>query len=98
VKPRRAKNQKRRAKKDSKVFMTYLKFHRYRLGLTQEQLAKKAGVSQGLYCEYERGIKRPLAKHHVKLAQALGRPVEEFTAKLYNVDPVEMGCAQLAGA
>jgi transcriptional regulator with XRE-family HTH domain len=90
VKPRRA-NKKRRAKKANRGFMSYLKFHRYRLGLSQVQLAKRAGVSQGLYCEYERGIKRPLAKHHMKLAEAIGRPIEEVTARIHNIDPVQMG-------
>lgn len=84
------KTRSRRAKPSNKVFMTYLKFHRYRLGLTQSQLAKKAGVSQGLYCDYERGLKRPLPKHHMQLANALGRPLDEFTAKLHNVEASEM--------
>lgn len=97
MKPRRARTL-RPAKRENRRFMTYLKFHRYRLRLTQAQLARKAGVSQGLYCEYERGIKKPLPHHHGKLADAIGRPIEEVTAKIHNVDPAQMGYANLAVA
>jgi transcriptional regulator with XRE-family HTH domain len=74
----------------SKETMSYLKYHRMTLGLTQAEVARRARVSQGAYCDYERGIKRPRPKIHRRLADALERPVTEFTAILYGVDPAEM--------
>lgn len=70
--------------------MTYLKFHRYTLQMTQAKLAKAAGMSQTHYCEIERGIKRPGPKQLGKLAEAIKRPKEELIAKLYGVDPASM--------
>jgi transcriptional regulator with XRE-family HTH domain len=74
--------------------MNYLKFHRMTLGLTQAQVAKKAGIRQGTYCDYERGLKRPRPITHKRLAEALQRPPEEFTARLYGVRETEMCGAQ----
>jgi transcriptional regulator with XRE-family HTH domain len=73
-----------------RAFMTYLRFHRMNLGLTQAEVAARAGISQGAYCDYERGEKKPRPKVHRKLALALQRPVEEFTAKLYGVEASAM--------
>lgn len=70
--------------------MNYLKFHRLTLGLTQADIARKAKISQGAYCDYERGFRRPRPKIHLRLAEALGRPLDEFTGKLYGVDPASM--------
>lgn len=67
-----------------------MKFHRLRLGLTQEEVARRAKVSQGAYCDYETGRKKPRPGIHLRLAEALERPSEEFTGKLYGVDPAEM--------
>lgn len=88
--PRRAKNGSR-VKKANVFCMSYLRFHRYRMGLTQAQLAKRIGVSQGTYCAYERGSRRPLAKRNARLAEAIGRTVEEVTAKIHNVDLTQVG-------
>lgn len=70
--------------------MTYLKFHRMALGLTQDQVAREAGISQGHYCDIEKGRVKPHAAIHKRIADALGRPAEEFTAKLYGVNADEM--------
>lgn len=70
--------------------MTYLKFHRMNLGLTQTQVAKQVGIGQGTYCDYERGLKRPRPKIHKDLARVLHRPVEELTEKLYGVKAQDM--------
>lgn len=80
--------------------MTYLKFHRMCLGLTQDQVARKAHISQGHYCEIEKGYIKPGPEIHVQLAGALGRPVEEFTAKLHGVNLRDMVIEQpaMAGA
>lgn len=92
--PRRANKGLRAAKKANRSLMLFLKFHRYRLGLNQAQLAKRIGIAQSTYCSYERGAKRPSPKHNTKLAAALGRPVEEVTAKIHNVDLAEVGYSQ----
>ena len=73
--------------------MTYLKYNRMTLGLNQVDVARRAGISQGAYCDYERGVKRPRPKIHKKLAEALERPVDEFTGKLYGVNPASMVAA-----
>jgi transcriptional regulator with XRE-family HTH domain len=70
--------------------MSYLKFHRMALGMTQAQVAKKAGVRQSTYCDYERGRKHPRPRVHKLLAEALQRPAHEFTAKLYGVESTAM--------
>ncbi len=70
--------------------MNYLKYHRMTLGMTQEQVAKKARIGQGTYCDYERGMKKPRPGIHKRLAEALGRPIDEFTAKLYGVQSSSM--------
>ena len=76
-----------------KAFVKYLKFHRYRLGLTQDQLAHEIGISQGHYCEIERGFKKPRPELHKRIADAIGRPVKELTEKLHGVSAAEMGMA-----
>ncbi len=76
--------------------MHYLKYHRLNLGLTQTEIAKKAKISQGTYCDYENGHKRPRPRHHLRLAEVLERPVEELTSMLYKVDPSGMSHPQLA--
>jgi transcriptional regulator with XRE-family HTH domain len=47
--------------------------------LTQEQLAKKAGVTQGYISQLEAGTRKdPGVKVALRLAQALGVPVTEL--------------------
>ena len=72
--------------------MEYLKFHRYRLGLTQEKMAKRIGMkSQGYYCEIENGEKKPDPAMCVKIADAIKRPIEEVIAKLHGANLADMG-------
>src|SRR4051812_13085240 len=80
--------QRRKLRQDR--FMRYLKFHRLNKGYTQAQLAKKAGVAQGTYCDYENGRKKPRPKQHLALAEAIERPVEELTSMLYGTNPDDM--------
>lgn len=69
----------------TKAFMNYLKYWRLNRGLTQQAIARKLGISQGAYCDYERGFRKPGPKVHLKLAEAIDRPVEELTTKLYRI-------------
>src|SRR4051812_2412982 len=85
---RRERGARRRVVRKS--FLNYLMFHRLRLGLTQQRLAKKAHISQGAYCSYEKGYQKPSPETHKRLAEALGRPLDEFTGMLYGVDPETM--------
>jgi transcriptional regulator with XRE-family HTH domain len=81
-----------------KAFVTYLKFHRMKLGLTQYQVARAARISQGHYCEIEKGYIKPLPVVHKRIAEALGRPLDEFTGMLYGVNPAQMAGSGMAMA
>ncbi len=51
-----------------------IKYHRAKLGLTQEELAKKAGVNRAHLANIEREALNPSVKTIDKLAKALGVP------------------------
>ena len=54
---------------------------RARQGMTQEELAKKAKVTQGYVSQLESGAKKEIgARVAVRLAEALGVPVTELLA------------------
>ena len=57
-----------------KAFVKYLKFHRYRLGLTQDQLAHEIGISQGHYCEIERAGEESPSSHANDHRQPISGP------------------------
>jgi transcriptional regulator with XRE-family HTH domain len=67
--------------------MEYLKWLRLNRGLEQAKVAKQVGVSQATYSDYERGQKKPRARIHAKLADVFQVPVEEFTRRLYKLNP-----------
>lgn len=46
--------------------------------LTQDELAKRAGISQGAICQYENGAIMPKAEIALKLAECLGTTVENL--------------------
>lgn len=58
-------------------------------GLTQQDLAKKAGVSQQLIGHYENGIRAPKLEKAILLAKALGMPVEVINGQLERKKPTE---------
>lgn len=47
----------------------------------QDLLAKRIGISQSKFSQWERGITKPDAKELEKLARVLGVPVETFTGE-----------------
>ena len=57
-----------------------LKEHRGRLHLTQAELAERVGVSRKTINTVENGVFTPSATLALKLARALGVPVEEVFA------------------
>ncbi len=48
------------------------------LGITQEQLAKLVGVTQGTVAQWENGLTHPAFDKIPKVAQVLGCTVEEL--------------------
>lgn len=68
------------------TFGDELRRRRDAAGLTQEQLAQKAGTSIGNVRNYEQGIRLPTFPIVVKLATALGVTCEAFS-----------GCEDVAG-
>lgn len=59
-------------------FAENLERERKRHGLTQEQLAEKLGVSQGVISQYENGITSPTVILAVKLASLLETTCERL--------------------
>lgn len=59
------------------VFASNLVKKREAKRMTQEELAKRTGVTQGAISQYERGIV-PSATIAVKIAEALGTTVEQL--------------------
>src|SRR5512135_2877079 len=51
---------------------------RSRLGLSQRQLAERAGLSNGMLCLIERGEANPSVQSLLGLAEALGMPLASF--------------------
>lgn len=51
---------------------------RHNLGLTQEELARKSGVTQQFIQMIERGKRSPSLRTALKLAECLGCSVEEL--------------------
>ena len=58
----------------------YIRNMRKQLGLSQEQLARRVGVSQVTISEWERGVAYPSKIR--ELAEALGVGVEKFASEL----------------
>ena len=48
------------------------------LGLTQEGAAKRLGVSQASWCDWENGKKTPQLPHALRLAKITQIPIEEL--------------------
>ena len=56
----------------------YIRSRRLALGLTQAQLAVRAGVSEAEISRLEAGHRRPNFETGIRLAQALGLSAEEL--------------------
>ena len=55
-----------------------IKYHRKRLGMTQEQLAERIGVSAQAVSKWENGTSDPSTSNLCALAKLYGIPVEEL--------------------
>lgn len=64
--------------KTDKKFKTLMQGLRQQAGLSQKELAEKAGVSGLTYQRYEYGDRVPDARTATRIAKALGATVEEL--------------------
>ena len=60
-------------------------------GLTQDALARAAGLSLGVIRDYEQGNREPLLRSAFKLAAALGVVVDVFRVAVESTEEVETG-------
>lgn len=65
------------------TFAEHLKKMRLEKGLTQNQIAKKAGISRVAVGNYERGDRQPNLETSRKIADALGVPVADLAGWSY---------------
>ena len=56
----------------------FIRNRRKRLGLTQERLAEKCGLTHGSIARFETGSHRPDLNSMILLAEALGVPLDEL--------------------
>ncbi len=70
------------------ALMTQLKLFRSRLGMTQEDVAEKVGVSRQAVAKWEKGETLPDIESCVKLADLFGVPLD---ALVRNLQPSESG-------
>lgn len=62
-----------------------LKQARKKLGLSQDQLAQKLGVSKVAICWYENNDRTPTLEHFIELADILGLSLDELSGREVNV-------------
>lgn len=55
-----------------------LKEQRESMGISQEELAERVGVSSQTVGRWERGVVAPQGQNLVRLAEATGKPLEFF--------------------
>ena len=58
--------------------MQKLKVMRFNLGLTQKEVAKKMGVTEASYSNWENGVRKPHAQNVKKIADFYDVPVEDI--------------------
>lgn len=64
--------------KCSKYYGNYIREHRQKMGLTQEEVAEKLGISQQAYGRYELGLREPNFTLILKIAEVLEFDPGEF--------------------
>jgi len=53
-------------------------------GMTQEEVAKRAGLDQAHLSHFERGARKPSLENLVKLSMALGCPIDDMVSPMIN--------------
>lgn len=56
----------------------FIKERRQKMGLTQEEVSKRLGISQVAYGRYELGLREPKFSLIIKISQVLGFEPGEF--------------------
>lgn len=64
--------------KCSKDYGNYIRDRRQKMGLTQEEVAQKLGISQVAYGRYELGVREPNFSLILKIAEVLDFKPGEF--------------------
>ncbi len=64
-----------------KIFGEVLRDYRAECGVSQEELAFRAGVDRTFVSRLERGIRQPTITTLIGLARALGTPVSELAGE-----------------
>jgi len=85
--PRRGQKRLRAVPTDRSNFVRYLKFARLKLGMTQAEAAKEVGITQGAYCNIERGQKKPHPRLYPVFAEVLQVPVNDLVSRIHKLDP-----------
>ncbi len=70
-------------------FKDNLRKLRKEMGLTQQELAARAGVSQQIITHYETGVRTPKLEKAVRLAKVLQVPVEEIFGEVKTRKPAD---------
>ena len=60
---------------------TYIRSRRKNIGLTQKELAEKAGVSTNTVARWERGETEPSFSDFLRVCVVLGMKMEDFVEK-----------------
>lgn len=58
--------------------LNHIQHYRVRKGLTQAELAKRVGVTQQAVANWELGVRNPTIQKALKVADALGVPLEKI--------------------
>jgi len=64
-----------------KNFGLFIKYERFKIGLTQQELANRMGCTRQLVCRFEKGKNNPMIKKQKELARALKISVKELRKK-----------------
>ena len=64
--------------KCSKDYGNYIRERRIKMGLTQEEVAKKLGINQVSYGRYELGLREPDLEQIIKISKILGFKPGDF--------------------
>ncbi len=72
--------------------MNSLKLHRLLRELSQEALARRAGLSQGTYSRIERQVRSASIEERSRIAKALGVPPELVFGDERTARPASRGC------